>query len=185
MKSLKGHLLIATTKLDDPNFAKSVVLIFDHNDEGAAGIVLNRPSTITLAKISEQVFELPSSWEKPIHLGGPVTGPLGAAHTMKNLADMEVMPGIYGALAPNHLQQLIKKQQEPTLFLMNYSGWGPGQLESELEEDAWQVMPARVEHIFWSQDESLWEVCSKEAANQHTLQQALGIRIMPRDPGLN
>lgn len=185
MKSLKGHLLIATRKLDDPNFKETVVLIFDHTEDGAAGVVINRPSTITLANIADQIFEFPSSWEKPIHQGGPVTGPLAAAHTIKELADMEVMPGVYGALAPAHLQQLIKKQQEPTLFLLNYAGWGPGQLEAELEEDAWHIMPAKVEHVFWTEDQPLWELCEKECSSQQAMQQVLGIRIRPRDPGMN
>jgi len=184
MKSLKGHLLLASTKLVDPNFAKAVVLIFDHTEEGAAGVIINRPVKKTIADIAEEVFEIRSNWDKPLHLGGPVSGPLAAAHTIKALADMEVMPGIYGALAPDHLQELIRKRQEPTLFLVNYAGWGPDQLEDELEEEAWHVMPARSEHLFWTEEHSLWETCIKEVSGQ-AMDEVLGIRIKPNDPGLN
>ena len=183
-KSLKGHLLLATTSLLDPNFARSVVLIFDHTEDGAAGVVLNRPVKKTIADIAEEVFDIRSDWEKPLHLGGPVSGPLAAAHTMKDLADMEVMPGIYGAIAPEHLQKLIKKRQEPSLFLVNYAGWGPGQLEEEIEEESWQVMPARLELLFWAKKEDLWEACMKEASGSG-IDAALGIRIKPLDPRMN
>ena len=183
-KSLKGHLLLASDKLLDPNFAKSVVLIFDHTEEGAAGVIINKPVKKTIADIAQEVFEIRSNWDKPLHLGGPVSGPLAAAHTIKSLADMEVMPGIYGALAPDHLTELIKKHQEPTLFLVNYAGWGPDQLESELEEDSWHVIPARSEHLFWSKDQNLWQACMAEVSGK-ALDDALGIRIKPTDPGLN
>ncbi|MFO0814322.1 MAG: YqgE/AlgH family protein [Gemmatales bacterium] len=185
MKSLKGHLLLASTTLEDPNFSKSVVLIFDHTEEGAAGIILNRPSPITIAHISAKVFELKSEWDKPLNMGGPVNGPLAAAHTIKELADLEVMPGVYGAMAPDHLKQLVRKQQEPTLFILNYAGWGPGQLESELEEDSWVVMPATSEHVFWTEEKPLWESCMAQQQNKETLQRALGIRIQPIDPAMN
>ena len=184
IKSLKGHLLLATKMLVDPNFARSVVLIFDHSDDGAAGVILNRPVKKTIADIAEEVFNIQSDWQKPLHLGGPVSGPLAAAHTIKEMADMEVMPGIYGSLAPEHLQKLIKKRQEPTLFLVNYAGWGPGQLEDEIDEDAWLVMPARTEHLFWTKDQDLWEACIAEASVS-TMDTALGIRIKPRDPRMN
>lgn len=185
MKSLKGHLLLASTLLEDPNFAKSVVLIFDHTEEGAAGVILNRPSTVTIAHICDKVFDFPSVWEKPLNIGGPVSGPLAAAHTIKELADLEVMPGVYGALQPGNIKQLIRKQQEPTFFLLNYAGWGPGQLESELEEDSWIITPAREEHLFWTEEKSLWEKCMEEQEGLQTLQKTLGIRNPPRDPSLN
>lgn len=184
MKSLKGHLLLATESLVDPNFAKSVVLIFDHNDEGAAGVILNRPIEKTIAEIAEDILEVRSQWNKPLHLGGPVPGPLAAAHTVKELADMDVMPGVYGSIAPGHLQKLIRKQQEPTLFLVNYAGWGAGQLENEIEEAAWHVIPAKLEHLFWTKDKDLWSACIAEVEGKH-LDEALGIRIKPFDPRMN
>ncbi|HMO34429.1 MAG TPA: YqgE/AlgH family protein [Gemmatales bacterium] len=185
MKSLKGHLLLASTALVDPNFAKSVVLLFEHSEDGAAGIILNRPSPVSIAHIAHKVFQFPSVWEKPINIGGPVSGPLAAAHTKREFADLEVMPGIYGALQPDHIRQLIQKQQEPTFFVLNYSGWGPGQLEQELQEDSWLVMPARQEHVFWSREEPLWENCVVEQKSVTSLQRSLGIKNPPRDPTLN
>lgn len=185
MKSLKGHFLIASPSLGDPNFEKSVVLLFDHSEEGAAGIIVNRPSPITIAHISHKVFEIKSDWEKPLNIGGPVNGPLAAAHTIKELADMEVLPGLYGALNPEHLKQLIRKQQEPTLFLLNYAGWGAGQLERELEEDSWIVMPAQIDQVFWTEETALWDTLMAQQHDKATLQRALGIRIQPHDPTMN
>lgn len=183
-KTLKGHLLLATDRLIDPNFARSVVLIFDHNDQGAAGVILNRPIEKTIADIAKDVFQIRSQWNKQLHLGGPVPGPLAVAHTVKDLADLEVMPGIYGSIAPEHLQKLIKKQQEPTLFLVNYAGWGPHQLEDEIEEESWHVIPARLEHLFWTKDKDLWEKCVAEVT-QSQIDVALGIKVKPFDPRMN
>jgi putative transcriptional regulator len=185
MKSLKGHLLLASQSLQDENFAKSVVLLFDHSEDGAAGIILNRPSPVMVAHICQKVFQFPSSWEKPLNIGGPVPGPLAAAHTIKDLADMEVIPGLYGALQPDHIQHLIRKQQEPTLFVLNYAGWGAGQLERELEEDSWLIMPARVEHVFWTEERPLWDCCIEEQQSVEMLQRNLGILHPPRDPSMN
>lgn len=185
MKSLKGHLLLATESLNDPNFSRSVVLIFDHTENGAAGIILNKPMSVTVADVANKAFEFTSNWQKPLNMGGPVSGPFAAAHTIRDMADMEVMPGVYGALLPEHLQQLIRKQQEPTLFVLNYSGWGPGQLEQEIIEDSWDVMPAKTEHIFHSEDVDLWEQCRTELQRSQALQSALGIRIKPLDPRMN
>lgn len=185
MKSLKGHLLLAKESLLDPHFARSVVLIFDHNEYGAAGIILNRPLATTVGEIARRAFDYPSDWQKPLNMGGPVSGPFAAAHTIKEMADLEVMPGVYGALLPEHLQQLIRKQQEPTLFVLNYSGWGPGQLEQEIIEDSWDVMPAKPEHIFYSEENDLWELCRTDLERSQTLQSALGIKIKPLDPRMN
>ena len=77
MESLKGHLLVAARGLLDPNFARTVILMLGHGPEGAAGLVLNRPTDPrTIGEIAEQVFEEEIDWDKPIHLGGPVAGPL-------------------------------------------------------------------------------------------------------------
>jgi len=91
MKSLKGHFLVASTSLDDPNFARAVLLIIEHTDEGAAGVILNRPTGATIAEIAEKVFDEPDDWDKPIHLGGPVPGPLMALHDLAHLGDQEVI----------------------------------------------------------------------------------------------
>ncbi|HMP01250.1 MAG TPA: YqgE/AlgH family protein [Gemmatales bacterium] len=184
MKSLKGSLLIASPTLLDPNFVKTVVLVFEHSENGAGGVVLNRQTDKTVADIAEQVFELESDWHKPLHLGGPVPGPVCAAHVLEHLADMEILPGVYGAIDPAKLVQVVEQSVEPSLFVVNYSGWGPGQLEGELEEDSWKVLPARPEHIFWKKEQDLWKAVMGELVGAK-LGDALGVRFRPPDPRMN
>src|SRR5438874_2443173 len=98
MNSLKGHLLIATPSLIDPNFARTVLLMLGHDRDGAMGLVLNRPTEATISDLAGTVFEEGFEWDKPIHLGGPVTGPFMVIHTIEVLADQEVVPGVYHTL---------------------------------------------------------------------------------------
>lgn len=184
MKSLKGHLLVATPSLTDPNFHQTVVLVFDHSSEGAGGVVLNRPTGKAIKDVADQVFNEASDWDKPVHLGGPVPGPLAAAHTVEELSDLEVFPGLYGTVDPDKLRQIVAEQAEPTFFLANYAGWGPGQLERELEEDAWFVLPARLEHIFFPHDEDLWKTALTEIGYL-TLGSTLRPKVIPNDPSVN
>lgn len=184
MKSLKGKLLIATPNLHDPNFARTVLLMFEHTEEGAAGVILNRPTEATITDLSEQVFQEPFEWDKPISLGGPVPGPLVVFHEIEDLADQEVIDGVYQTIDAAKIQQLLRQRPEPSLIVANCAGWGPGQLEGEIEADAWISRPATSEHVFWEGSEDLWEVMVK-GVNTSQLSELLGLRIVPEDPSLN
>src|SRR5262245_902575 len=128
MTSLKGHLLVATPQLIAPIFSRSVILMLDHSDGGAAGLILNRPTEATIATIADQVFEEPSDWEKVISLGGPVPGPMVVLHAVEELGDKEVIPGVYSTVDADKVRELVRAKPEPALALANYSGWAPGQL---------------------------------------------------------
>src|SRR2546429_9566394 len=95
MKSLQGQFLIASPELGDPNFYKAVVLLIKHDDEGAFGLILNRPTDNTVAELWKMVGEEEVQCEQPIFLGGPGTGPLVALHRVKPAAEAEGMPGVY------------------------------------------------------------------------------------------
>jgi len=184
MKSLKGHLLVATAHLSDPNFIQTVLLIFEHDEAGAAGVVLNRPTEATLAKISEDLFQEPVDWDKPIHLGGPVVGPLMALHKVGELADQEVLEGVYSTVDPDKLHELIQQQAEPSLFVANYAGWGPGQLESELIDDSWLYTPAQSDQVLEPGDIEMWHEAVK-SISAHQLSEMLGLNgnYWPTDGG--
>lgn len=159
MNSLKGHLLIASPSLDAPFFTKTVILMLDHSEEGALGVVLNRPTEATITDIAEQVIDEPMDWEKPIYLGGPVQGPLMVLHAEEDddEDDEEVMPGIFRSIEANRVRDLIRNQTEPSRVVANYSGWGPGQLEGEFDWNSWLTLPATAEHVFWDRETDLWE----------------------------
>ena len=83
--SLEGQFLVASRKLLDPNFVRSVVLLVRHSDEGAMGLVINRPTKTTVAEAWRQVSEAPARREALIHLGGPCRGPLMAVHARRGV----------------------------------------------------------------------------------------------------
>ncbi len=112
MDSLTGHLLVASPYLVDPNFVQTVVLLIHHSDEGAFGVVLNRPSEKTIQELWEEVNEGTCDNRQCLHLGGPVSGPLIAVHTDGSLAEMEIVPGLYFSAHRDHIAQLISQPNE-------------------------------------------------------------------------
>jgi len=106
MESLEGHLLVAAPQLLDPNFARALVLLVEHNQEGAFGVILNRPVGKTLQELWREVGSAPCHSHHPIYLGGPVPGPLLSLHTDPDLAETEPAPGVYFAAKKQHLDKL-------------------------------------------------------------------------------
>jgi putative transcriptional regulator len=184
MTSLKGHFLVATPDLDAPIFTRSVILMLDHSEGGAAGVIVNRPTDGTVAAIAEQVFEEASDWEKAISLGGPVPGPLILLHTVEDLADQEVIPGVYSTVDASKVRELVRRKAEPSLTLANYSGWSAGQLEGEIATGSWVSFPARPDLVFWQGTGELWDVVTR-AYNGRRLTKLLRIRETPEDPRAN
>lgn len=184
MKSLKGHLLVATPRLHDPNFNQTVLLMFQHSEEGAAGVILNRPTEATITDIAEQVFVEPFEWDKPIAIGGPVPGPLLVLHRVERLSDYEMIPGVFGTFDSAKIQEILRKKTEPSLIVANYSGWGPGQLETEIEDDSWLDLPASADHVFWEGARDLWDAVVKQI-NSAQITRLCGIAEVPDDPTLN
>lgn len=184
MKSLKGHLLVATTELIDSNFMQTVILLFEHTDEGAAGVVLNRPIEASVTDIADQVFDTPFEWDKPIHLGGPVPGPLMILHQEPELADQEVLPGIYSTIEATKVQEALRQRLEPSFIVANYAGWGPGQLEVEISENSWAIRPASFELLFESDALTLWDIVS-ELPPAADLIDLLDVPEVPEDPSVN
>lgn len=184
MTSLKGRLLVAMPRLLDSNFARTVLLMIEHNDEGAAGLVLNRPSGRTVAEVASSAFDEDLDWDKPIHLGGPVPGPVIVLHQLDDLADSEVLPGLFNTVDSDKLLDVLRREPEPSMVVANYAGWGPGQLEREMREDAWRTHPADASLVFWTGEDELWDVLHR-AIGQAALSDLLRIEDIPLDPTVN
>lgn len=184
MQSLKGHLLIATPQLRSPIFGRSVILMIEQTDDGALGLILNQPIKTTMTDLAGTIFVDHFEWEKPISLGGPVASSLLMLHANETLADDEIIPGVYLTTDGAKVQELIEHRSEPSLVVANYSGWGPGQLEGEIRENAWLVLPATFEHVFWSGEKELWNVAVNQVQGRR-LTDLLGLRVVPADPCLN
>src|SRR5581483_3921347 len=124
MKSLTAQFLIASNELVDPNFFRTVVFLFRHNEEGAAGVVINRRMTATVKQVWEQVSESTCECDAPLHMGGPVEGPLMALHSDEALSEMTVLPDVYVSTGREMLEKLVEKNEQPLRFFVGYAGWG-------------------------------------------------------------
>jgi len=183
MKSVKGHLLIASSELVDPNFFRTVVLMIEHSEEGAMGLVLNRPSGTEIKEAWEQVRSSLCHRSGKLHIGGPCEAPLMAVFASRVAPSTEVADGVFCSGDPDCLEQVVAGDDEAARFFVGCAGWGPGQLEGELKEGAWHVLQAKSEHVF-GPIEDLWERVIKEASGTN-LASLLNIKHVPQDPSLN
>lgn len=180
MKSLRGQLLISNGGLFDPNFRHTVVLIGAHSDDGAVGVVLNRSLDATVESAIPALSALVPPGE-PLYQGGPVepANPVLLAElTDPDLADILIF-GSIGFLVGEVSAQLRPNILRARIFV-GHSGWGPGQLEAELEANSWILEPAHEEDVFSTEPDLLW---------RHVLQRKgpayEWLSRMPYDPSTN
>lgn len=155
MDSTQGKILIASPMLGDPNFNRTVLLMVQHNEQGALGLVLNRPLETTVREACERSLGEVLEVEGFLHQGGPCEGPLMVLHTNEEAADAEVFPGVYFTTERSKVQTLLHSGRESARYFVGYSGWSAGQLESEMEQQAWVVLEPDSEAIF-SSKQALW-----------------------------
>ncbi len=183
MSSLTGHFLVASPHLGDPNFFRSVVLMLRHDEEGAFGVVLNRPLPSTLSEIWKALGISEVEREQPIYLGGPVSGPLLAVHEDMQYAEGEVVPGVYYSTHKDYLNSLVTDYLGPLRVFSGYSGWGEGQLESELAEGSWLTTLSTAEDIFADPEEMSSAVASR--IGLEILMPRSRNRVVPPNPEMN
>ncbi|HJU47144.1 MAG TPA: YqgE/AlgH family protein [Gaiellaceae bacterium] len=181
MDSLRGQLLVASPSLVDPNFRRSVVLIGEHGEEGAMGVILNRPSPVT---VSEAVPPLAELVDPPdlVHVGGPVQQQaivvLGEFDDPSRAA--VVVVGTIGFL-PGEIDDATELGGLGRVRVFaGYAGWGPGQLEGELEEGAWIVVGAEPGDVFAEDADELWSAVLRRRGGPYAV-----LAQMPPDPRVN
>jgi putative transcriptional regulator len=174
--SLAGQLLIASPALFDPNFRRMVVLIAEHGDEGAMGLVLNRPSDTTVAEGVPPLSALAGPAE-PVYVGGPVEpeGVIVLAEFEDPAEAAAIVVGDVGFVPADGGEDVDVRRAR---VFAGHAGWTGGQLEAELEEGSWIVEPALPEDVFARED--LWETVLRRKGGAYAL--AAG---MPLDPSLN
>lgn len=181
MDSLRGQLLVASPSLVDPNFRRAVVLVGEHGEEGAMGIVLNRPSPVTVNQAVPPLAELVEPVEL-VHVGGPVQQQaivvLGEFEDPSRAAVIVV--GSVGFL-PGEIDDAgsLGGLRRVRVFA-GYAGWGPGQLEQELAENAWIVVPAEAQDVFAEDAEGLWSAVLRRRGGPYAV-----LAQMPADPRVN
>jgi putative transcriptional regulator len=158
--SMGGKLLIAEPMLGDPNFERSVVLVIEHVDDGALGVVLNRPTQLEVSAVLDEWAGLAA--EPPVlYLGGPVEQhgviALGRRDPAREPPTGWVqVVGDVGTLDLHRPPGEVAGDLVGIRFFVGYSGWGPGQLEAELAQDAWVVADAVVDDVFAPDPETMW-----------------------------
>ncbi|SDP03181.1 YqgE/AlgH family protein [Desulforhopalus singaporensis] len=166
--SLVGHFLVSTPQMPDPRFAEHVIYICAHNADGAMGLAINRPnSSITMAEILKGAdLPVPQNTLPQIHIGGPVE--LESAFILylsdyKTEHQLEVTSSVSLTRETKVLEDIsLGKGPATYLFLLGYTGWGPGQLERELVEQGWLTLPANNEIIFNMADEQKWKAAAMQ-----------------------
>jgi putative transcriptional regulator len=185
MESLQGQLLIASSSLSDPNFARTVVLIAVHGDDGALGLILNRELGTPFQEVWKQVSTSPSVRRESIRHGGPVRGTLMALHDNRSLANLVVAHEIYLATELAAMEALAASPEENVRFYLGHSGWGAGQLEREMSEGSWLILPATASYVFTDHDSvALWKLATNEAGRRELLS-LVPIKRVPEDPRAN
>ncbi|MGD9393311.1 MAG: YqgE/AlgH family protein [Chromatiales bacterium] len=169
LTNLTNHFLIAMPGLQDPNFEKSVTYICEHSEDGAMGIVINNPLSIPVSEILEQldIDEKASGIpDNPIYLGGPVNGERGfVLHDNDTEWDstLRVKNGISVTTSRDILVSIASGTgPERSLIALGYAGWGSGQLEQELADNAWLAVPADKAIIFDLPPEERWNAAAAE-----------------------
>ena len=177
-ESLRGSLLIAAPQLLDPNFRRTVVLVADHGDEGAMGVILNRPSGMTVADAAPDLEELVGP-DAPIYAGGPVQPTSGVVLAEVAEADEPVFGDVVLVPGLGELADVIDGAGNVRVFA-GYAGWGPGQLDDELGRDDWIVAPAQAGDVFSEDPDTLWGSVLERKGGQYAL-----LARMPEDPSQN
>jgi putative transcriptional regulator len=178
--SLQGQLLVASPALLDPNFRRAVVLITEHTEEGAAGLVLNRPLEAEVAEVVPQLEELVDDGDH-LWMGGPVQQ--NAVLVLGEFVDpSDAAVPLFGSLGfpsleePDEVVPLTTRRR----IFAGYAGWGSGQLEDELAREDWILEPARNDDAFTEAPEELWADVLRRKGGIYEL-----VARMPEDPSVN
>jgi putative transcriptional regulator len=162
-------LLVASPALLDPNFLHSVVLIVEHDEEGALGVILNRPLPITLAQVCEE-SEKPYAGPEEAHAwrGGPVDPQRGILLVEGGLPEKDDTVLDFTHFVSHRrdlLEALLADERARYRLFLGYAGWGPGQLDEELEQGAWVTRPLISEWLMHPDPSGLWQVAIAAESN--------------------
>jgi putative transcriptional regulator len=182
LKPERGRLLISEPFLPDPNFERTVVLLCEHNEEGSFGFVLNKPSVLKVNEVMDEIASL----ESPVFVGGPVQqDTLHFIHRNVSVNNaVEIASNVFWGGDFEILLSLCDTRQispADLRFFLGYSGWGPGQLESELDQDSWIVCDFVTDQLLFDTDpQILWRKALDSMGGRFSVYSKY-----PTDPRLN
>jgi putative transcriptional regulator len=172
-KSLTGQFLISAKHLRDKDFYKSVVLMVEHNKGGAMGLVVNRPSTVTVTRALKGHFELPDTGQV-VFTGGPVEKEaLFILHDSPDFDGTEssVVPGLYVGDSAAVFEEIVRAVADGTAHLKfrifaGCAGWSANQLEGEISRGDWLTVPATTEVLFHEDPYAIWDILCQNVAHR-------------------
>lgn len=178
--SLKGHFLVAASHLRDPNFYRSVVLILEHNQQGAMGLIINRPSEVSVETALSTKICL-NGTDGVVFSGGPVeTSALMILHNSRLLgkSDEQIVPGVYLAGSQDSFDRLVHPDDDPQTTVRfrvycGYAGWDARQLDGELARGDWHVVAGDPDVVLDNDPYGVWDVCMRRLHRAN--------RILPHD----
>ncbi len=181
-KPQPGRFLISEPFMGDPNFQRTVILLVEHTAEGSLGFVMNRQLNVLLQDLVEGA---PVS-HAPVFMGGPVEQ--NTLHFVHRLGDRlagarEIVDELYWSGDFEQLKKMIEEgsvKAHEILFFVGYSGWSPGQLETELERKSWIVAPSNIDFVFTEDYEDLWQQILRDMGDKYKV-----LSNYPTDPRLN
>ena len=181
MESLRGQLLVSSPGIIDPNFRRTVVLVCEHNEEGAMGVVLNRPSGTAVAEALPDLESLVEPGE-PVYVGGPVQRE--AVLVLAEFDDPDAAGDIVfddvGFARGDGDFELLEAATRRARAFVGYAGWGEGQLESELEQLSWLVEPTDGVDLFAEPGADLFAAVLRRKGGAYRV-----LAMMPDDPSAN
>jgi putative transcriptional regulator len=179
VESLTGRLLVSSPALLDANFRRTVVLMTHHDEEGAAGLVLSRPSELVIAEAVPDLGPLPYV-DEVVYVGGPVQPEAVVVLVEYDELDDDAEPilGNVAYLPPDRAGEELPLRR--ARVFAGSSGWAPGQLEAELAQPAWIVVPAAPDDVFATDPDELWRSVVQRKGGRFTI-----LATMPYDPRLN
>jgi putative transcriptional regulator len=180
-ESLVGQLLLASPSLMDPNFARTVVLIGLHSEDGAMGVVLNRPSSVTVGEAVPQLQETLGAMQR-VYVGGPVqpSSVVFLAEFIDPSPAGLLVLGRIGFPAPDAAIEELAEATERRRVFAGHAGWGRGQLDAEVADGDWITHDAQPQDVFTEDPEELWSSVLTRKGGSYAL-----IARMPLDPSVN
>ena len=177
MESLKGKLLLANGSLFGDVFRQTVILMADHDDDGALGFVVNRPTNMLVAP--DDAAPATTRFDQVVYSGGPVQQ--GVLSVIAEFESPELASRlIFDAVGFLNVEASDVPAVKRARVFAGYSGWGPGQLETELEEGSWVVTDAAADLVFDVPPEDTWKETLRRMGGEYAL-----MATMPYNPGLN
>jgi putative transcriptional regulator len=178
--SFRPTLLLSMPQLQDPNFARTVVLLCDYVPDGAFGLVLNRPTSMPASEMVKLEPPVVGGNTLPLCIGGPVEPERGWILLAEEPDDTDyrtIREGLYLSTSPTLLRHVLSVSPPPRArVLAGYAGWGPGQLDQELAQSAWLIGDVDLDLVFDVEPSLVWETAIRRlGAEPSTLQTSHGV----------